>query len=58
MTVLPALLAAAVPQIAARPIAEATFSRSIFTAARATAAGSPAVVAVREALAHAAAGGR
>ena len=56
VTVLPALLAAAVPQIAARPIAEATFSRSIFTAARATAAASPSVVAVRDALTHAAAG--
>lgn len=61
VTLLPALTATATPQVAVRPIAEGAVRRTIFTAARATAAGSPAVVAVRDALraaAHAAAAGR
>ena len=33
-----------------RPVAEGAVQRTIFTAARATAAGSPAIVAVRDAL--------
>jgi DNA-binding transcriptional LysR family regulator len=54
VTLLPALIGAATPQVAVRPIAEGELLRTIFAAARATAAGLPAVVAVREALRDAA----
>jgi DNA-binding transcriptional LysR family regulator len=55
VTVLPALVTGSVPQVAARPIAEGTIRRTIFTAARASGADAPAVVAVRSALRSAAA---
>lgn len=50
VTILPALLASATPEVVARPIAEGDVQRTIFTAARASAARSPAILAVREAL--------
>ena len=50
VTLLPALIGTATPQVAVRPIAEGEVLRTIFTAARATAAELPAVVAVRDAL--------
>jgi DNA-binding transcriptional LysR family regulator len=50
VALLPALLTAAMPQIVARRIREEHLQRTMFTAARATAAGAPAVVAAREAL--------
>ena len=50
VTLLPALLAAAMPQITARRLREERLQRTIFTAARATASQAPAVIAVREAL--------
>ena len=61
VTLLPALIATATEQVAVRPVAEGDVRRTIFTAVRATAAGLPAIVAVREALraaAHAAVAGR
>jgi DNA-binding transcriptional LysR family regulator len=57
VTLLPALIATATPQVAARPIAEGALRRTIFTASRVAGADAPAVVAVRSALraaAHAA----
>jgi len=51
VTVLPALVTRAVPGIAARPIADGILERTVFTATRATAAHTPAVAAVRAALA-------
>ena len=55
VTILPALIATATPQVAARPIAEGDVHRTIFTAVRAAATQAPAVLAVREALRAAAA---
>ncbi|MDA0181983.1 LysR family transcriptional regulator [Solirubrobacter phytolaccae] len=55
VTILPVLIATATPQVAARPIAEGEVERTIFTAARTAAARSPAILAVRKALAAAAA---
>lgn len=60
VTLLPALIATATPEVAARPIAEGAVHRTIFTAARTAAAQAPAVLAVRAALrtaAQAAVGG-
>jgi len=54
VTLLPALIGTATPEVAVRPIAEGPVRRTIFTAVRTTAIDLPAVVAVREAL-HAAA---
>jgi DNA-binding transcriptional LysR family regulator len=54
VTLLPALIATATPQVAVRPIAEGALRRNIFTATRTAAADAPAVVAVRGALAAAA----
>ena len=54
MTILAALIAAATPQVAARPIAEGAVHRTIFTAARASTVDAPAIQAVRRALRHAA----
>jgi DNA-binding transcriptional LysR family regulator len=48
VTLLPALIATASPEVAARPIADV--HRTIFTAARAAAAASPAVTAIRDAI--------
>ena len=50
VTLLPALIGTATPQVSVLPIAEGEVRRTIFTAARATAADLPAVVAVRDAL--------
>jgi DNA-binding transcriptional LysR family regulator len=50
ITLLPALLAGSLPQIAVRRLREERLQRTIFTAARASATAAPAVVAVREAL--------
>jgi DNA-binding transcriptional LysR family regulator len=50
VALLPALLAAAMPQIAARRLREERLQRTIFTATRATTSEAPAVLAVREAL--------
>ena len=50
VTMLPALLTAAVPQVAARRLREERLQRTVFTATRATTAGAPAVLAVRRAL--------
>jgi DNA-binding transcriptional LysR family regulator len=50
VTLLPALIGTATPQVTVLPIAEGEVLRTIFTAARATAADLPAVVAVRDAL--------
>ncbi|MET8150847.1 LysR family transcriptional regulator [Actinoplanes sp. NPDC049668] len=55
VALLPALLTAALPQIAARPLREERLQRTIFTAIRATAAEAPAVIAVQRALREAAA---
>jgi DNA-binding transcriptional LysR family regulator len=55
VTVLPALIATATPDVAFRPIAEGAVRRTIFTAARAAASGAPAVIAVRDAVRAAAA---
>jgi DNA-binding transcriptional LysR family regulator len=52
VALLPALLATAMPQISARRLRDERLQRTIFTAARVTAAEAPAVVAVREALLH------
>ena len=54
VTLLPALLVASLPGIIARPLREERLQRTIFTAARATTSEAPAVIAVREALRHAA----
>jgi DNA-binding transcriptional LysR family regulator len=54
VTLLPALIGTATPQVTVRPIAEGTLRRTIFTAARAAGAGAPAVAAVRDALTAAA----
>jgi DNA-binding transcriptional LysR family regulator len=51
VTLLPALLADSLPQVAVRPLREERLQRTIFTAARAAARRAPAIVAVREALA-------
>ncbi|GAA1575191.1 LysR substrate-binding domain-containing protein [Dactylosporangium maewongense] len=56
VALLPALLTAALPQIAAHPLREERLQRTIFTATRATAAGAPAVLAVQQALRASAAG--
>ena len=61
VTLLPALIATATERVAVRPVAGAEVQRTIFTAVRATAAGLPAIVVVRDALraaAHAAVAGR
>jgi DNA-binding transcriptional LysR family regulator len=55
VTILPALLVTATPEVAARPIADGAVHRTIFTAARTAAAKAPAVIAVREAIRDAAA---
>jgi DNA-binding transcriptional LysR family regulator len=54
VTLLPALIATAAPEVAARPIAEGAIHRRIFTAARVAAGAAPNVAAVRDAV-HAAA---
>jgi hypothetical protein len=54
VALLPALLAAEVPQITGRRLREERLQRTIFTAARTTTVEAPAVVAVRAALRHAA----
>jgi DNA-binding transcriptional LysR family regulator len=54
VTLLPALIATATPQVAVRPIVEGALQRNIFTATRVAAADAPAVLAVRSALAAAA----
>ncbi|MGI5176875.1 LysR substrate-binding domain-containing protein [Dactylosporangium sp. CA-152071] len=56
VALLPALLTAALPQIAAHPLREERLQRTIFTATRATAADAPAVLAVQQALRASAAG--
>ncbi|MEU0563465.1 LysR family transcriptional regulator [Dactylosporangium sp. NPDC006015] len=56
VALLPALLTAALPQIAAHPLREERLQRTIFTATRATAADAPAVLAVQHALRASAAG--
>jgi len=50
VTLLPALIGTATPEVAVRPIAEGPVRRTIFTAVRTTALDLPAVVAVRAAL--------
>ena len=50
VTLLPAMLTAGVPQIAARRLKEERLQRTIFTATRTSLAGASAVAAVREAL--------
>ncbi|HET6551252.1 MAG TPA: LysR family transcriptional regulator, partial [Solirubrobacter sp.] len=55
VTLLPALIAAASPDVAVRPIADGPVRRTIFTTARAAAATAPAIAAVRTALRTAAA---
>ena len=50
VSLLPALLTAALPQIAARRLRDERLQRTIFTATRATTAQAPAVLAVRHAL--------
>ena len=52
ISLLPALLTAAVPQIVARRLREERLQRTIFTATRTTAAEAPAVLAARQALRH------
>jgi DNA-binding transcriptional LysR family regulator len=54
VTLLPALIATATPQVAVRPIAEGALRRTIFTAARAAGSDAPAITAVRDALREAA----
>jgi DNA-binding transcriptional LysR family regulator len=51
VTLLPALLATAMPQIVARGLREERLQRTIFTATRSTISDAPAIVAVRTALA-------
>jgi DNA-binding transcriptional LysR family regulator len=55
VTLLPALIATASPDVAVRPIADGPVRRTMFTAARAAAATAPAIAAVRTALRTAAA---
>ncbi len=50
VTVLPALIATATPQVAAGPIEEGAVHRTIFTAARASTIQAPAIQAVRAAI--------
>jgi hypothetical protein len=50
VTILPQLIATATPEVAAHPIAEGHVQRTIFTAARASAARAPTILAVRKAL--------
>ncbi len=50
VTLLPALLAPAMPQITARRLREERLQRTIFTATRTTASDAPAVLAVRSAI--------
>jgi len=52
VTLLPALVATAMPQVVARRIREERLYRTVFTATRASIAGAPAILAVREALAR------
>ena len=54
VTLLPALLVSAMPQLTGRRLREERLQRTIFTATRATISEAPAVVAVREALGDAA----
>ncbi|MEV7622724.1 hypothetical protein [Actinoplanes sp. NPDC089786] len=54
MALLPALLTAALPQVATHHLTEERLQRTIFSAARASSVEGPAVVAVRDALRHAA----
>jgi DNA-binding transcriptional LysR family regulator len=54
VTILAALIATAIPQVAARPLAEGAVHRTIFTATRTAASHAPAVEAVRAALRNAA----
>ncbi|PSK61703.1 HTH-type transcriptional regulator GltC [Micromonospora sp. MH33] len=56
LALLPALLTAALPQVAAHPLREERLQRTVFTATRATAADAPAVIAVENALREATAG--
>jgi DNA-binding transcriptional LysR family regulator len=61
VTLLPALIATAMPEVAARPISEGPLQRTIFTATRSVSADAPAFAAVRDGLrtaAHTAAVGR
>jgi DNA-binding transcriptional LysR family regulator len=50
VTLLPALLTTAMPQLTARRLREERLQRTIFTATRTTAGDAPAVVAVRKAI--------
>jgi DNA-binding transcriptional LysR family regulator len=50
VTLLPALIGSATPEVTVRPIAEGRLQRTIFTAVRAATAEAPTVIAVREAL--------
>jgi DNA-binding transcriptional LysR family regulator len=50
VTLLPALIGTATPEVTVRPIAEGRLRRTIFTAVRAATAQAPAVIAVRAAL--------
>jgi DNA-binding transcriptional LysR family regulator len=54
VTLLPALIGTATPEVAVRPIAEGRLRRSIFTAVRAAAEDAPAVIALRRELQRAA----
>jgi DNA-binding transcriptional LysR family regulator len=54
VTLLSALIGAATPEIALRPIAEGRIQRTVFTAVRGATAGAPEVIAVRDALRRAA----
>jgi DNA-binding transcriptional LysR family regulator len=54
VTLLPALIATAMPRVRARPIGDGPLQRMIFTATRATSSRAPAVAAVRDALRDAA----
>jgi len=54
VTLLPALIGTATPQVAVRKLADGPLRRTIFTAARAAGAAMPAVTAVRDALTTAA----
>ena len=50
VTLVPALIGTATPEVAVLPVAEGPLRRTIFTAARAAAVEAPAIVAVRDAL--------
>jgi DNA-binding transcriptional LysR family regulator len=54
VTLLPALVATAMPQVVTRPISEGPLQRAIFIATRSSSTDAPAVAAVRAALRHAA----